>query len=134
MWTRASSPAQPSVDPNSCGADIPVRRRCILNFTEWALGQNQQPLSWPGQQNVGLGIDPPFAYADYLAPDAPFSCKTQCPQPWSLADFFIPFGTNTERDFTLIKGTNYPTSDFLDPPAYFTNYPMDPDNDVTDDN
>jgi len=58
---------------------------------------------------------------------------SQCPQPWSLADFFTPFGTNAERDFVLIKGTNYPTSDFLDPSGTFTNYPMDPDNDVTDD-
>jgi phospholipase C len=106
----------------------------ILNFTEWALGQNQQPLSWPGQQNVSLGINPLYPYADYLAPDIFPSCPmTQCPQPWSLADFFIPFGTTTERDFVLIKGTNYPTSDFLDPSGTFTNYPMDPDNDVTDD-
>ena len=39
----------------------------ILNFIEWALGQNRVPLSFQGYP--GLGISPTYPYADYLAPD-----------------------------------------------------------------
>jgi hypothetical protein len=100
----------------------------ILNFTEWALGHNQQPLSW-STQTVGQGINPSYFYADYLAPDAPFSDKniTQ----YSLSDFFVPF-TKQPRPFTQIIGAKYPTRYFLNPSAYFPTYPADPDNDVID--
>jgi phospholipase C len=67
----------------------------ILNFTEWALGQNQQPLHFPGQPAFS-GISPSYAYADVLAPDAPLSCGQQCPKPYSLADFFVDFSKNPQ--------------------------------------
>jgi len=57
----------------------------LNNFIEYALGQNGNPLSFSG--SPGLGISPSYKYADYLAPDAPFSCP-QCPKQYSLADFF----------------------------------------------
>jgi len=104
----------------------------ILNFTEWALGQNQQPLSW-SPQTVGQGINPSYFYADYLAPDIFPSCpKAQCPKPWSLADFFLDFTPQNRRNFTKIIGAKYPTGYFLDPSAYFPNYPMDPDYDANE--
>ena len=96
----------------------------ILNFIEWALGQNQTPLSFPGQ--IGKGISPSYAYADVEAPDAPPSCNT-C--TYSLADFF---------DFT----TQHPFQPILLPtgytqytPEWFENFsgtPTDPDDDATD--
>jgi hypothetical protein len=95
----------------------------ILNFTEWALGQNQTSIG---------EISPGYHYADFLAPDAPFACKTQCPQKWSLADFFVPF-TNQPRQFTNIIGAKYPTSCFVTPQAAkscFPGFPSDPDNDA----
>jgi len=104
----------------------------ILNFTEWALGQGGVPLGW-SQQTQWQGINPSYWYADYLAPDAPYTCKTLCPQPWSLADFFTDDTWQNKRPFfTQILGANYPTSWFLDPTQYFSPYPTDPDNDATD--
>jgi hypothetical protein len=68
-----------------------------------------------------------------LAPDARFSCQpTKCPDPWSLADFFIPF-KNQARAFTKIIGAKYPTSCFVSvagAQSCFTSYPADPDNDA----
>jgi hypothetical protein len=60
----------------------------ILNFTEWALGKNQQPLHFQGQP-INSGISPSYAYADFLAPDTYTS--NNCIQsvcPYSLSDFF----------------------------------------------
>jgi phospholipase C len=60
----------------------------ILNFIEWALGQNQTPLHFTGFP-PGSGISPSYAYADVLAPDTPTApgCSQQlC--PYSLSDFF----------------------------------------------
>jgi hypothetical protein len=100
----------------------------ILNFTEWALGQNQQPLGWPNYP-VGSGISPQYEYADFLAPDVPPSCPPTTCQAWSLADFFVSF-KNLPRPFTKIIGAKYPTSYFLNPSAYFLSYPADPDDDA----
>lgn len=101
----------------------------ILNFTEWALGQNQTPLSWPGYA-VGSGISPQYPYADYLAPDVPPSCPPTVCQPWSLADFFLPFNTGNRRNFTKVTGWKYDTYKFLNPSQYFSTYPSDPDDDA----
>ena len=92
----------------------------ILNFTEWALGKNQASIG---------EISPNYHYADFLAPDALFSCGTKCQKPWSLYDFFVDFSSQP-RAFTNIIGAKYPTSYFLDPSAYFPSYPADPDNDA----
>jgi hypothetical protein len=102
----------------------------ILNFTEWALGQNGNWLSLPGQQNLNLGISPSYSYADYLAPDGP-TCTT-CNPKWSLADFFLPFTTGLQRKFVQVTGWKYDTYYFLDPSEYFPNYPHAPDDDAVD--
>ena len=53
----------------------------ILNFIEYAFGQNGQSIAPPG------GIYPTYPYADYFAPDGPAVCEpTIC--PYSLSDFF----------------------------------------------
>lgn len=78
-----------------------------------------------------MGIDPQYPYADYLAPDGPTCLKSQCPNPWSLADFFLPFGTTYQRDFVKVTGWKYDTYYFLNPSTYFPNtYPSAPDNDA----
>jgi hypothetical protein len=103
-----------------------------LNFTEWALGQNQQPLSWSAQ-TIGQGISPSYFYADYLAPDAPFSDKNIT--KYSLSDFFVPFN-NQPRPFTQIIGSKYKTSCFVSvagAQSCFPNFPADPDNDEIED-
>jgi phospholipase C len=92
----------------------------ILNFTEWAFGKSQTSIG---------EISPNYHYADFLAPDAPFSDNniTQ----YSLSDFFVSF-SNQPRPFTQIIGWKYDTSCFLNPKSCFADYPMDPDNDATD--
>jgi hypothetical protein len=74
-----------------------------------------------------------YHYADYWAPDVYPSCpKNQCPQSWSLADFFTSF-SNSPRQFVKVTGWLYDTYQFLQPSSYFTNYPDAPDDDVIDD-
>lgn len=82
----------------------------ILNFIEYAFGQNGQPLGQIGP--------PQYPYADTFAPDIPEG------DPYSLADFFD--FTQPPHGFTTITGAKYP-------PSYFINYqgpPHDPDNDA----
>jgi hypothetical protein len=98
----------------------------ILNFIEYAFGQGGNPLGYPG--GIG-GID--YPYADWFAPDAYTSgncTKSVC--PYSLYDFFA-FG-QTARTFSRITGAKYDTGYFLNPEAYFPNYPSDPDDDAID--
>jgi hypothetical protein len=53
-----------------------------------------------------------------------------CGYPSTLADFFN--FNQTPRPFALIKGAKYDTGVFLNPTAYFPNYPADPDDDAID--
>jgi hypothetical protein len=60
----------------------------ILNFIEYALGQNGTPLYFTGKPTTS-GISPSYLYADALAPDTPSApgCNSSlC--PYSLSDFF----------------------------------------------
>jgi hypothetical protein len=102
----------------------------ILNFTEWALGQNQQPLYLT---QPGYGIGPiNYPYADYLAPDAPASDNKAT--KYSLSDFFASFSA-PPLSFTQIIGAKYPTSCFTsatNAKACFPGFPSDPDNDAID--
>jgi phospholipase C len=98
----------------------------ILNFTEYALGQNGNPLGGTG------GISPSYLYADVLAPDAHTIYNAS---PYSLSDFFPNF--KNARSFTpLTQGINYKTQCFLTPkiPTCFgPNFePADPDADAVD--
>jgi phospholipase C len=123
-WTP---PGYVSGSPNQGGETQPYVHDfgSILNFTEWAFGQNQASI---GQ------ISPSYPYADYLAPDVYPSCpRTQCPNLWSLSDFFLPFNAGNMRAFNLIGGWKYPTQYFVKPSQYFpATYPSDPDNDAID--
>ncbi|HXM63138.1 MAG TPA: alkaline phosphatase family protein [Terriglobales bacterium] len=101
----------------------------ILNFIEYAFGKNGVPLSFPGA--AGLGISPTYPYADYLAPDAPFSDHNAT--LYSLSDFF---------DFSQKAREFHPLA--IAPPyqqynaEYYENYglhagdhpPADPDDDA----
>jgi hypothetical protein len=95
----------------------------ILNFIEYAFGQKQQPLG---------EISPQYHYADFLAPDAPFSDHNVT--AYSLSDFF---DFTTEHMFTPVatEGINYSTQCFLTPAAQgcFAGFqPADPDADDVD--
>ena len=107
----------------------------ILNFIEYAFGERGYFLTSNNTGTTTWGISGSgaqwAAYADYLAPDAYISC-TNCTYPYSLADFFNFSNPNGPQRFTWIKGAKYPTSDFLNPTGTFTTYPMDPDNDNSD--
>jgi len=75
-------------------------------------------------------ISPNYHYADFLAPDAPYSDHNTT--LYSLSDFFGPF-TNQARTFTKIIGAKYPTTCFVSVAgarSCFTSYPADPDNDA----
>jgi hypothetical protein len=111
-------PANPNCSPgNSYCHDF----GSILNFTEYVFGLGNP---------YGIGGSN-YPYADYLAPDAPFSCASNCPSPYSLADFFNVFDPLQARTFTPISGAKYPTTAFIshNPSRYFQNYPADPDDD-----
>jgi hypothetical protein len=92
----------------------------ILNFIEYAFGENGKPLGGFG------GISPEYQYADYLAPDAYPNCNSQTVCPYSLSDFFT---FNRQNPFVKITGAEYPTSFFLNPGKHFANYPEAPDDD-----
>jgi hypothetical protein len=96
----------------------------ILNFIEYAFGTGGNPLGGTG------GISPNYLYADTLAPDAPLTCGSKCPGPYSLSDS----STSTRRRVRSLplRGTKYDTGVFLNPTAYFPNYPADPDDDAID--
>jgi phospholipase C len=101
----------------------------MLNFIEYAFGKKGIPLSFPG--SPGLGISPPYPYADFLAPDAPFSDHNA--SLYSLADFFD--FTKPARKFKPL--TLAPQFQQYNA-AYFENYglhkgdqaPQDPDDDA----
>ena len=104
----------------------------ILNFIEYAFGSGGQPLHFPGQPPTS-GISPAYAYADVFAPDGSVVCGANCPQPYSLSDFF---DFNTQRTFTpFTQGIVYATQCFLTPPIQgcLPNFqPTDPDADAVD--
>jgi len=101
----------------------------ILNFIEYAFGQNGKPLGGTG------GISPSYPYADWYAPDGPFVCGAKCAQPYSLGDFFN-FGNQatTFTPFTITNG--YGTECFIVPSGtgcFGSNFtPSDPDDDNVD--
>lgn len=92
----------------------------ILNFIEYALGQDSQPMGRIGDDN--------FPYADFFVKDTD-------PDPqhvYSLWDFF---NFNSPQPFTKILGAKYATDCFIRPlgQGCFTNYvPADADNDAVD--
>ncbi len=96
----------------------------ILNFIEYAFGQNGSHLGDPG--GIG-GINYPAA--DWLAPDGPNAPNCQSCL-YSLSDFFD--FTHGARLFNLIQGAKYGTNCFLNPTSCFANYPSDPDDDLID--
>jgi hypothetical protein len=94
----------------------------ILNFIEYAFGQNGQGLGGTG------GISPSYNYADVLVQDT-----AAPPNNYSLYDFF---DFSQFHSFTTpITGAKYPPDCFHHPgnPGCFTNYPLDPDNDANED-
>ena len=96
----------------------------ILNFIEYAFGQNGKHLGDPG--GIG-GTD--YPYSDWWAPDGPNGPNcVGC--IYSLSDFFN--FNQTARTFSRITGAKYDAGDFLNPVAYFPNYPSDPDDDAID--
>ena len=101
----------------------------LLNFIEYAFGNNGTPLSFPGYP--GLGISPTYPYADYLAPDAPFSDHNAT--LYSLSDFF-DFSQKARPFHPLAIAPAYQQYNA----EYFENYgghdgdhpPADPDDDA----
>jgi phospholipase C len=99
----------------------------ILNFIEYALGQNGNSLGTIG--------DPLYPYADFFAPDAPNApgCSpVLC--PYSLSDFF---NFQNQRTFTpFTQGIKYATDCFLTPKiqgCFGSSFaPADPDADAVD--
>jgi hypothetical protein len=79
----------------------------ILNFIEYAFGQNGQPIG---------EIYPTYHYADYYAPDAPngITCNgIKC--RYSLSDFFPTNFTHPRTFKAFTQNVNYPTQCFLTP-------------------
>jgi hypothetical protein len=96
----------------------------ILNFIEWALGQNQQFLHFTGQLS-GTGISPSYPYADVLAPDY----NPNDPKSYSLSDFFDFTTKHAFQFISLPPGyTQYTASWFEN----FNGTPTDPDDDAID--
>ncbi len=120
-----------ALPPNGPGEVVPFVHDfgSILNFTEYALGHNGIPLSFPGFP--GQGISPAYPYADYLAPDGPFSDHTVT--LYSLSDFF-DFGKPPRKFRPIGVAPPYQQYDA----NYFENYglhkgdraPADPDDDA----
>jgi hypothetical protein len=81
----------------------------ILNFVEYAFGQNGVPLG--GANGIG---DAHWPYADHFAPDGHFEDPNS---PYSLADFFN-FSQIQTPVFTTINGAKYPPSCFHNPTGY----------------
>jgi Phosphoesterase family len=106
----------------------------ILNFIEYAFGNDGNFLSFPGQLNKG--ISPSYSYADVLAPDVYTSGNcTQPVCPYSLSDFFN-FGGGPRTFMPFTQGVNYPTQCFITPAAqgcFGSGFsPADPDADAVD--
>jgi hypothetical protein len=105
----------------------------ILNFTEYAFGQNGSPIGRP------KGIYPTYPCADYYAPDGPNNTNICSPATcrYSLSDFFPNNFRDPPRTFTpFTQGVKYPGQCFVEPNVKacfgsdFT--PMDPDEDAVD--
>lgn len=101
----------------------------ILNFAEYALGVNTNPIAPVG----GIGWQYGYPYADYLAPDAYTSLNcTQSVCPYSLSDFFVP-GFGSPSTFSPISAP-YKTTCFLTPKTddcFGKGFePADPDSDA----
>jgi hypothetical protein len=97
----------------------------ILNFIEYAFGQNGQPLGGVG------GISPSYPYADVFAPDGH---NVYPPSLYSLSDFF-DFKNQRAFEPVATEGINYATQCFLTPSAQgcFPGFqPADPDGDDVD--
>jgi hypothetical protein len=99
----------------------------ILNFIEWAFGQNAQPLHFAGYPPTS-GISPLYAYADVYAPDGHVVYP---PSQYSLFDFF---DFSTQRTFNNFTQGLIPTYCFLTPTDIrclgTTFKPSDPDDDA----
>ncbi|HSZ02593.1 MAG TPA: hypothetical protein VK788_24070 [Terriglobales bacterium] len=106
----------------------------ILNFIEYAFGNNGQPLHFAGSPPTS-GISPSYSYADVFAPDGSVVCGANCSQPYSLSDFFS-FGGGPRTFIPFTQGVNYPTQCFITPTAqgcFGSNFePADPDADAVD--
>jgi len=99
----------------------------ILNFIEYAFGQNKHPLGWP----YGISAVQGWPYADYFAPDY----NPQQQGSYSLSDFFIYSQPNPQPiPFRQVLGAKYGETCFHQPDqtGCFPNsyYPIDPDNDA----
>jgi len=102
----------------------------ILNFIEYAFGQNGKHLGDPGGIGGSNNNGTNYPYADWFAPDGPNGPNCQnC--TYSLSDFF--HFDKTPRTFSVIQGAKYDTSCFLNPGTCFPNYPADPDDDAIND-
>jgi phospholipase C len=108
----------------------------ILNFVEYAFGQNGEPLHFAGLP-ANSGISPEYAYADVLAPDVYTSGNClQLLCPYGLSDFFdFNQGPNSFQPIALPPKLKRYDADYFknfgthaDDPA-----PSDPDDDATDD-
>jgi phospholipase C len=127
------------VAPGNCPNKMPPYIHdfgSILNFIEYAFGNNQQPLHFGGFPPTS-GISPSYPYADVFAPDGFVVCGTICLHPYSLSDFFnFGGGPTTFVPFTPQQGINYTTQCFITPKAqacFGTNFkPTDPDADAVD--
>jgi phospholipase C len=90
----------------------------ILNFIEYAFGQSGNSIG---------EISNAYHYADFLAPDARFSCS-QC--LYSLADFFGGFATQHPfQSIQLPPGYTQYTAEYFE---NFSGTPTDPDDDAID--
>jgi phospholipase C len=99
----------------------------ILNFIEYAFGQNKTPIGY---------IYPQYNYADYYAPDGPNTGCNSTVCPYSLYDFFQNGFTNPRTFTAFTQGINYRTECFITPKAahcFGSNFtPSDPDADAVD--
>jgi len=103
----------------------------ILNFIEYAFGQNGKHLGDPGGIGGFNNNGTKYPYADWWAPDGPNNPNcVGC--TYSLYDFFS-FG-QLPHAFSPIQGAKYLTSYFYSatPGQYFSTYPSDPDDDLID--
>jgi hypothetical protein len=127
------------VAPGNCPNKMPPYIHdfgSILNFIEYAFGNNQQPLHFGGFPPTS-GISPSYPYADVFAPDGAVVCGSSCPHPYSLSDFFNFGGSPTAfAPFTPQEGVNYITQCFITPKTqscFGTNFKAtDPDADAVD--
>ncbi len=126
-----------ALPPYGPGEEVPFIHDfgSILNFVEYAFGQNGRPLHFAGSPETS-GISPQYAYADVLAPDVYTS--NNCPQfvcPYGLSDFFN-FNQAPNNFHTIVlppKLKGYNAEYFKDFGTHVADpAPSDPDNDARD--